>query len=194
MPSAKLSENRPFEMGIVLFSPMTVAVPLSTPDNDNVGVLAAILFAAGKHVVLVVMELRHRPDGWIGADEAVREWCVEHWRKLRDELVRALYGGAHCRICRVAQAVLCLVGATEAVVEVDDAPRPCDDAVPHRRPDFSRLNGPGPLRRRLGERPAHLHEIPDRLAPHGPGRACDRPYSRSSPPAASGLALAGGHR
>ena len=28
-------------MGIVLFSPMTVAVPLSTPDNENVGVLAA---------------------------------------------------------------------------------------------------------------------------------------------------------
>ena len=57
-----------------------------------------IFLAAGKHVVLVVMEFRHRPDGWTGADEAIREWCVDHWRKLRDELVRALYGGAHCRI------------------------------------------------------------------------------------------------
>src|SRR5438093_1677399 len=72
-----------------------------------------ILLAASKHVVIVQMELRHHPDGWTGADEAVRERCVEHWRKLLDELVRALDGGAHCRIGWLTQAMLRRVGATE---------------------------------------------------------------------------------
>ena len=41
-----------------------------------------ILSAAGKHIVLVRMELRHCPDGWTGADETIREWCVENRHQL----------------------------------------------------------------------------------------------------------------
>ena len=43
LPSSKLSDNRPFELGIVLFSPMTVAAPLRKPVNDIAGVL--VLFS-----------------------------------------------------------------------------------------------------------------------------------------------------
>ena len=104
--------------------------------------------AAREHVMLAVVEFCHGPHGRIDADKAVVERRVENRRQLLDQRIGFCDGGAFRGIVPDRAGMLCLVGAAEAVVEIDDAARPGDDAVPHCRLDFCRLNGPRPLRRR----------------------------------------------
>ena len=67
---------------------------------------------------------------------------------------------SHPRVAGVAQDVLGLAGAAEAVVEVDDALGAVDDAAPHRCPGLGGGDR-GPVL--LGERVTELHEGQHRL-------------------------------
>src|SRR3954466_11015842 len=63
----------------------------------------------------------------------------------------------------LAQGVLGLVGAAEAVIEVDNAARPSDEAVPDSCLDFRRLDGAAALSGCLGKWPADFDERVDGL-------------------------------
>src|SRR4051812_49434447 len=108
------------------------------------------------------MEFGHDPYRRIRAGKTVSKGCVENRRKSCNELVRTPNDCANGSIGRIAQYMMGRIGPVEAMVEVDDAASPGNNAVPHSRPYLGRCDEPGALRRRLGVWPADLDDVPDR--------------------------------